>query len=273
MYAMGGKTFDLTETILDLLRRIDEGRKTVRETQKFKDRCMNTFADRDKAGQLVNELQSKMASLDEPAKSQANAELDRQMSEFQKLNDESSRQWLQFNETIAFIGPFSRDVLLLLERLPLKPEWDAYRQAVGCLNVIDREFWTDPPTNSPLETLEMRLREMLDLAGGTQVGRGLIEHAPSRSEEHQAGRTSLRHRRGNPDTDRIRNQVRGLYNEAIRQNERPTSATICQQLDSRNILLPHSTVWGRKCRTWPEAFKKYKGALTTWLSRAKPYTK
>ena len=141
---------------------------------------MNAFADRDKARHILNELQSKMVSLDEPAKSQAKAELDRKSSGFQKLNDESSRHWLQLMETIAFMGPFSKNVLLLLERLPLKPEWDAYRQAVGCLNVADRDSWTDPPANSVLETLEMRLREMLDLAGGTQPGQVPRSHASRR---------------------------------------------------------------------------------------------
>jgi hypothetical protein len=137
---MSGKTFDLTEIISDLLRRIDEGRKTVRETQNVSDDFRRTYANRDKARQLLNELQSKMVSLDEPAKSQAKAEFDRHMSEFQKLDDESSRLSLQLNETIAFIGPFSKDVLLLAERLPLKPEWDAYRQVVGRLNVC--AIWT-----------------------------------------------------------------------------------------------------------------------------------
>ena len=170
MYAMGGKTFDLTDAILDLLRRIDEGRKTVSETQNVKDRCMSTFADRDKAGQLVKELQSQMASLDDLAKSQAKAELDRQISEFQKLNDDASSHWREFIETIAFLGPFSRDISLLLERLPLTPEWDAYRQAVECLNMTDRDSWTDPPANGAVETLEMRLREMLDLAIRTERG-------------------------------------------------------------------------------------------------------
>jgi hypothetical protein len=177
---MGGKAFDLTETISDLLKRIDEGRKTVKETQNLRDHFARTCADRDKARQLLNELQPKMVSLDEPAKSQAKTEFDRQVSEWQKLDDESSRLSLQVNETIAFIGPFSKDVLLLLERLPLKPEWDAYRQAVGCLNVGFRHSWTDPPADSALETLEMRLREMLDLAGGTQSGQVPRSHASRR---------------------------------------------------------------------------------------------
>ncbi len=167
---MGTKTFDLVETISDLLQRIDEGRKTVRETQNVSDDFWRACAHRDKAAQLLSELVLKVASLGGPAQSQAQAELDRQRSELQKLNDDSSRLWLQLNETVAFIGPFNNDVSLLLERLPLKPEWDVYRQAVGRLGVGDRGSWTDPPTNSALETLEMRLREMLDLAVRTQPG-------------------------------------------------------------------------------------------------------
>src|ERR1039457_6616681 len=112
----------------------------------------------------------KVVPPDEPARSQAKAELDRQVSERQKLGKESGRLWNQFTETIPFIGPFIHDVALLLESLPLKPEWDVYRQAVGRLGVGDRSSWTDPPANAALETLEIRLREMLDLALRTQRG-------------------------------------------------------------------------------------------------------
>ena len=87
---MGTKTFDLVETISDLLQRIDEGRKTVRETQNVSDDFWRACAHRDKAAQLLSELVLKVASLGGPAQSQAQAELDRQRSELQKLNDDSS---------------------------------------------------------------------------------------------------------------------------------------------------------------------------------------
>ena len=170
LYAMGTKTFDLVETISDLLKRIDEGRKTVRETQNVSDNFWRAFANREKADQLVNEMLLKVVPPDEPAQSQAKAELDRQVSERQKLTDESNRLWPRFTETIAFIGPFSNDVSLLLDRLPLKPEWNVFRPAVRHLNVGDRGCWTDPPANTALEALEMRLREMLDLAVRTRRG-------------------------------------------------------------------------------------------------------
>jgi predicted nuclease with TOPRIM domain len=99
---MGPNTFDLVETISDLLKRIDEGRKTVRETQKVSDDFLSTVENREKAFQLLRELRLKVVSPDEPAQSQAKAELDRQVSEYQKLNDESTRLWLQLTETIAF---------------------------------------------------------------------------------------------------------------------------------------------------------------------------
>jgi hypothetical protein len=181
MYAMGGKTFDLIETISDLLKRIDEGRKTIRETQNLRDDFWRTCADRERAWQRLQDLQLKMLSPDEPAKSQVKAEFDLQVAQHQKLSDKSDRLWLQSNETLAFIYPFSKDVLLLLERLPLKPEWDVYREAIGCLNVGLHGSWTDPPANSALGTLEMRLREMLDLAGRTQPGQVPRSHASRRS--------------------------------------------------------------------------------------------
>ncbi len=164
--------FDLIEIISDLLKRIDEGRKIVRETQKVSDDCDTTYTKRDNALQLSQELLYKMTSLndEDPAKSQAKADYERQRAEYEKLNDEASRACIEFQETIAFIDPFKKDVSLLLERLPLTPDWDVYRPAVAGLNVGHRGAWADPPASSDLATLEMRLREMLELAIRTQGG-------------------------------------------------------------------------------------------------------
>ena len=177
---MDGKTFDLVEFISDLLRRIEEGRQTFRDTQNVRDDFRSICVNRDTASQLSNDLQLMMVSLDEPAKSQVKAEQARQRAEFQVLNDEASRRWPEVNGTTAFIDPFRKDVLLLLERLPLKHEWDVFRQAVGRLDVRDHRCWTDPPANSTLDTLEMRLGEMLELAGGIQSEQVPTSHASRR---------------------------------------------------------------------------------------------
>jgi hypothetical protein len=168
---MGSKPFDLIEAISDLLRRIDEGRKTVSETQHVSDNFRKAFANREEVDRLIRELQRKIVPPDGPGLSEVNAELDRLMSKRGTLLDESEDLWRQFGKTIEFIGPFKKDVLLLLDRLPLKTEWDVYRQALGNLNVGERDSWTNRPKSAPLVTLEMRLREMLKLATGVQGGK------------------------------------------------------------------------------------------------------
>lgn len=168
---MGAKPFDLGATISDLLSRIEEGRKAVRDSQYISDNFWTAAAKRDKAFQRMNELQVMMASPVEPALSEARAELDRQVSERGKLVTEADNLWRELIEASVFLGPFSDDVLLLLGRLPLKPEWDVYRQAVGNINVRGRGSWTDPPDSPALDTLEMRLQEMLDLAIRTTRGK------------------------------------------------------------------------------------------------------
>lgn len=171
---------ELVDAISDLLKRIDEGRKTVRETQSVSDDFDATCATRNKALDLSQELLSKMIPprKEEPADSQTRADYERQKAEYEaqravyaKLNEQSSVLFLQFQETIAFIDPFRKDLSLLLERLPLKPEWDVYRQAIGSLEVGHRSAWADRPATSALATLEMRLREMLDLAIQSQPRR------------------------------------------------------------------------------------------------------
>jgi hypothetical protein len=73
-----------------------------READRLRPDFLSTVENREKAFQLLRELRLKVVSPDEPAQSQAKAELDRQVSEYQKLNDESTRLWLQLTETIAF---------------------------------------------------------------------------------------------------------------------------------------------------------------------------
>jgi len=271
MYAMSGKTFNPIETISNLLKRIDEGRKIFGEAKNLRDHYRNTCANLHEAGQFLDKSQREMGSLDERAKSEAKVEIDQRVSEYQKLNEEARLQLIQINKTVAFIEPINWDVQLLRTRLPVGSEWDAYRKAVGLLDIRDPGCWTDPPANPALDTLEMRLNEMLKLAVKRQVSTEMI--AIPRSGENPAGRANIKPRRRNSAADRIFNQVMDLYKQATRENDMLTSAAICQRLDAKNILLPESTAWGRESKTWREAFGKHKGAVRTWLSRAKSASK
>ncbi len=90
------------------------------------------------------------------------------MSELRTVTDESNDLWRQFHEAITLLGPFAKDVSLLAERLPVKPEWKNYRRAIRRLDVRQQNCWCDPPADPALETLEMRLQEMLELANKIQ---------------------------------------------------------------------------------------------------------
>jgi hypothetical protein len=214
-YAMGSKPFDLIETISDLLRRIDEGRRTVIETQCISDNFQTAVANREKAIQRINELHLKLVPPDEPAQSEAKAELNRQVSEHGKLSREADDLWRQLTKANGFLGPFNDDVLLLLGRLPLKPEWDVYRRAVERLNVRSRGSWTDPPDNPALGTLGMRLQEMLDLAGGAQAGQAPGSHA---SRQGRGPKLEISRRRVELE-DKLRSELATVHFE-LRQ---PTS--------------------------------------------------
>ena len=163
---MGAESFDLAEIISDLLRRIAAGREIVRGAKSIYEDFQAISAKRDELRPLVKQMHP--LPHEEPAHSQAKAELNHLMSELQRVTDESNDLWRQFKEAITFLGPFAQDVSLLAERLPLKPEWKKYRPAIRRLDVRHQNCWCDPPRDPALETLEMRLQEMLELANKTQ---------------------------------------------------------------------------------------------------------
>lgn len=102
----------------------------------------------------------------------------------------------------------------------------------------------------------------------------LIEKALSHANEHRVARhRTVKHGHRNPDTDRIRNRVGEVYAEAARENERCDRAAICRRLDTKQIPLPESTIWGRRYKTWQEALKTNRGTVSTWLTRAKSSSK
>lgn len=158
--------FDLIETISDLLGRIDEGRAAARETQKASDDFNTACAERDNALELSQELLYKVRAMKEedPARSQAMADYEHQRAKYEKLKGESDSLCVQFQETNAFFDAFGKELFLLLERLPLGPDWDVSRPAVRSLNVSHWGAWIDSPTSPDLATLEIRLTQMRDLA-------------------------------------------------------------------------------------------------------------
>ena len=168
MYAMGATEFDLVETISDLLRRIDEGRETVRLALPIYAEFQKMYAERERLAALVKERQPGIFAEDDDSKRKVMMEIELIDSERRRASEEANETWGHFNKSISFLDPFSDDVLLLLQRLPLKQEWDGYLKRVPKLNVRHHNSWTDPPENQALVILEMRLQEMLVLATKAQ---------------------------------------------------------------------------------------------------------
>ena len=158
----------MVETISDLLKRIQEGRQNLKAQSAVFEDFSSAVVRRNQACQVWSELVRIPLPEEEPACGEAKRERERRQSEYERLYEETSALWRKEEEVTAFMEPFANDVALLADRLPFKPEWDGYRQALGRLRVRDLGAWADPPTCPDLETLELRLGEMLDLAVESQ---------------------------------------------------------------------------------------------------------
>jgi hypothetical protein len=162
----------LVETISDLLKRIHEGRQNLKAQSAVFEDFSSAVKRRNQAHQVWYDLVRIPLPEEEPARGEATREIESRRLEYDKLSEETNALWHKKGEVTAFIEPFVNDVVLLSDRLPLKPaEWDAYRQALRRLRLGDLGVWADPPTCPDLETLELRLNEMLELAIEVETGK------------------------------------------------------------------------------------------------------
>jgi hypothetical protein len=163
---MPDRTFDLVETISDLLKRSREGRQNLNAQSAVFEDFSSAVVRREQACKVWYELVRIPLPEEKPALAKAKRERKRRKSEYERLYEETSALWLKQGEVTAFIGQFANDVAVLSDRLPA--EWDFYHRALRRLRVGDLGAWADPPTSPDLETLELRLRKMLDLAVESQ---------------------------------------------------------------------------------------------------------
>jgi hypothetical protein len=70
----------------------------------------------------------------------------------------------QHQASTAFIEPFQNEVELVLQRLPLKPEWQLFPDVIRSLLIAIFPSYQKMFPIQDLDILEFRLREMLDLA-------------------------------------------------------------------------------------------------------------
>ena len=106
---------------------------------------------------------------DQPARRAAEAKRKRQVTRNEKLYQRRVKDWNQYLESTTFIGAFLNRVELVSQRLPLTPEWQVFPDEIRRLEpgIVQLGSWQKKPPNRDLETLEIRLKEMLDLATGS----------------------------------------------------------------------------------------------------------
>ena len=154
----------IAKTLSELLTRIEVGRLGLKRDRQTIEACWDAIHRRDAARRKEEETLSQRLPEDELGRRVVEAERASQRSEVEKLEGEVCQRRRPFTEAIAFIGPFANDVKLLLDRLPIETRWRRFRQAITGLQFHQLAAWIEPPTNPDLETLELRLKEMLDVA-------------------------------------------------------------------------------------------------------------
>jgi hypothetical protein len=100
----------------------------------------------------------------QPERQNVKAQLARQASKVGKLQKALADRWEKYQASVAFIGPFQNEVELVLQRLPLKPEWQPFPGVIRSLRIAQLGSYAKMSPIQDLETLELRSREMLDLA-------------------------------------------------------------------------------------------------------------
>ena len=254
---MPDRTFDLVETISDLLKRIQEGRQNLKAQSAVFEDFSSAVVRRNQACQVWSELVRIPLPEEEPACGEAKRERERRQSEYERLYEETSALWRKEEEVTAFMEPFANDVALLADRLPFKPEWDGYRQALGRLRVRDLGAWADPPTCPDLETLELRLRKMLDLAVESQP----VKTSPDLGQRSQREPDLETSRERIPLPDSLRAE---LTTDVLEQGTAITSVEIVRDREVKGAG-PLDSAAGEA----PESFSggDLAGVPKDWLSR------
>ena len=167
---MSRGTFNLVRALSNLLREIPRLRKKLKAIKPFAREFRVSFARHEAA---IEEQQSELLTMplpeDQPARRAAEAKRKRQVTRNEKLYQRRVKDWNQYLESTTFIGAFLNRVELVSQRLPLTPEWQVFPDEIRRLEpgIVQLGSWQKKPPNRDLETLEIRLKEMLDLATGS----------------------------------------------------------------------------------------------------------
>lgn len=132
----------------ELLKDLDAGRTAAQDAQPIVEEYETSIRKQLAAAQNQNEK-----LVNNPAEAPEAHQL------FVACMERTNALYKSVNTALEFIGTFQASLSRMLGRLPVKPEFEPYRQVFGELQISKFCAWRDP--DSDLGVLEFRLREML----------------------------------------------------------------------------------------------------------------
>ena len=164
---MSSRTFNLVRALSNLLREIDKFRKKLKVSRKPAKAFGAANARYEAAFARHREMIGMPLPKEERAHRAAEAERNRQFSKVEKLRQNNSDRWEQYTASKGFIGIFQGKLELVLRRLPLTPQWRPFPAEIRRLQLGQPAPWATMPANHDLDTLEIRLKEMIELTRGS----------------------------------------------------------------------------------------------------------
>jgi hypothetical protein len=228
--AMAADMTILVDSLQHLLVEIKQGRDRMKIAAKVADAVNDA---RENYAALIREYQEYKDETQFPDR----VRLERYRSKYNELQQELAVKECEYESATSFIGFIENKLNVLLQRLPLTPEWQQFTPNIAALRVAVPETWLDH--NPDLETLELRLRELLRLA--------------TKSKSNKPIRLS-------PTNEKIDSALR-----LIARSQPRTQEEVFQALDGRAPVPntePFTTAGG-----WFEGYKASHSKARTWLSK------
>ena len=164
LYAMAAGTFDLADAISKLLVRLRQFRRNLKAAHPSMQQVRGAIKRHESAYAEETELFKRPLPDQQPDRGNAEARRARQQAKVAKLRKTLVSRWNEYQASIAFIQPFQAEVELVLQRLPLRPEWQPFPNAIRKLRIGLLGSYQKMLPIEDLDTLELRLHEMLELA-------------------------------------------------------------------------------------------------------------
>ena len=165
---MPSGTFNLVRELMKLQRAIPGFRRKLKASRPLARKFRATRALYDAAVEKLNKIQQTPLPSDGAALEAERARRERLSSWIERLTKKVlAIRWQRFTASTDFIRTFVEQLGLVLQRLPLTLRWSQFVKEVRKLRLMQLGSWAESLPEQDLETLEVRLKEMVDLARAT----------------------------------------------------------------------------------------------------------